>query len=148
MKTKLKLVSLGTSGAAVTNLLGGHVSSIVSNPAEMIDLLKIGKIRLLCVFTDQRSPEFPDVPTAKELGYNLVFYSFRGVVMAKNVPDNAVQYWEGIFRKACETDQWKKSLKDLSIQPLFMDRKQFAAYYVEQYNTAKENLGEMNLLKK
>jgi tripartite-type tricarboxylate transporter receptor subunit TctC len=45
-----------------------------------------GKMRMLAVATEQRLPQFPDVPTFRELGYNWVDGAYRGIGVPKSTP--------------------------------------------------------------
>ena len=67
--TNIRFVTFASGGETTTNLLGGHVDLICGNTVTASrSHLKAGKIRALAVFTPNRLPEFPDVPTTKEKG--------------------------------------------------------------------------------
>jgi tripartite-type tricarboxylate transporter receptor subunit TctC len=53
---------------AVTDMLGGQLSGVITGPELMRAHVPTGKVRVLAIGADQRSPLFPDVPTLKELG--------------------------------------------------------------------------------
>ena len=57
----------------LTSLLNGSVQSIGANPAELMELQKSGRIRILAVASPHRSPLLPDVPILKEAGIMLSF---------------------------------------------------------------------------
>lgn len=59
-------------GQAVSDLLAGQVQLAVLGIAPMLPYHKTGRIRILAVTTAERSPALPDVPTLKELGYDVV----------------------------------------------------------------------------
>ena len=52
--------------------------------------MRAGKARALACFGAQRAPALPDVPTMKELGYNIEFYLWVGMFAPKGTPANAV----------------------------------------------------------
>lgn len=60
-------------GPVVPALLSGEVDMTL-DPFNSVALIKAGKIRPLAVLSDQRNPEFPDVPTLAELGYKDIRY--------------------------------------------------------------------------
>lgn len=66
------------AGPAVTAAAGGHSDAVGSGYSEAYTLLSGNKLRPLVAFTDTQSSLYPDVPTAKELGYVLVVYLWRG----------------------------------------------------------------------
>jgi tripartite-type tricarboxylate transporter receptor subunit TctC len=76
------------SGDAMTALLGGHVdmASILGSAGHVTG----GTVRAVAICTDKRRPDFPDVPTLKELGYNVVRPSIVGFAVPKGTPKEVV----------------------------------------------------------
>ena len=56
------------AGPAISDLLGGQVNLMFSNPTSTVPHVRSGKLRALAVMDEKRNPALPDVPTAKELG--------------------------------------------------------------------------------
>lgn len=69
---KLLHVPYRGGGQAVNDLLAGQVQLAVLGIAPLIPYQKAGRIRILAVTTAERSPALPDVPTLKELGFDVV----------------------------------------------------------------------------
>ncbi|MBL7250508.1 tripartite tricarboxylate transporter substrate binding protein [Alloalcanivorax sp. C16-2] len=61
-------------------LMGGHISASSMGLAEAAGNVKSGGIRVLAVMAEQRSDLLPEVPTARELGYDVVGGSYRGMI--------------------------------------------------------------------
>lgn len=81
----------GSAGAA-TDLMGGRVQATVAALQTMAPFVKSGKLQMLAVFSDERSPAFPDVPTMKELGHpTLVVDTWYGLLAPAGTPPEAVQ---------------------------------------------------------
>lgn len=80
-------VPFGGTGQSKISLMGGHVDMIfashtaVPNPAA-----EKTPLRILAQFMDERAPMLPDVPTAKEQGFDVVVPSDRGLAVHKDVP--------------------------------------------------------------
>jgi tripartite-type tricarboxylate transporter receptor subunit TctC len=72
------------TGDLVSSVLGGHVSAAMSYSTLAIQ--QKGKMRMLAVATEKRLPQFPDVPTFKELGMNWVDGAYRGIAVPKSTP--------------------------------------------------------------
>jgi tripartite-type tricarboxylate transporter receptor subunit TctC len=72
------------TGDMISSILGNHVSAAMSYSTLAIQ--QKGKMRMLAVATDKRLPQFPDVPTFKELGYNWVDGAYRGIGVPKSTP--------------------------------------------------------------
>lgn len=80
----------GSSGAA-TDLIGGHVQATVAALQTMAPFVKAGKLRMLAVLSDERSPAFPDVPTAKEAGLpNMTVDTWYGAMAPAGTPAEIV----------------------------------------------------------
>ena len=81
---KTTYVPFKGTGAAVTALLGKQVTAewgYTTVPA------KYETTRLLAVAMEKRHPKFPDVPTFKELGFDLVSGAYRGIAVPKSTPE-------------------------------------------------------------
>lgn len=68
-KIRFQYVPFQGSGPTTTGLLGGHVMAASCTLAPLIPHVKAGTARLLVILGKERLPQFPDVPTADELGY-------------------------------------------------------------------------------
>ena len=75
------------TGELVTAVIGKHVTGAMSYVP--VALQQKGRMRMLAVALDKRHPEFPDVPTFKELGYKWVDGAYRGVAVPKSTPLDA-----------------------------------------------------------
>ncbi len=72
------------TGDMIASILGGHVSAAMSYSTLAIQ--QKGKMRMLAVATEKRLPQFPDVPTFRELGLNWVDGAYRGIGVPKSTP--------------------------------------------------------------
>ena len=72
------------AGGAITDLVGGHVQAMISALQTVAPHVQSGKLRMLAVMSGERSPAFPEVPTAKEQG----------------LPELEVETWYGLFAPA------------------------------------------------
>ncbi len=81
---KTTYVAFKGTGAAVTAILGGQVTGewgYTTVPRQY------EKTRMLAVAMDERHPAFPDVPTFKELGFDLVGGAYRGIAVPDSTPE-------------------------------------------------------------
>ena len=77
----------------LTTLLGGHVDAAWANPSECIEQYKAGQVRILAVADTKRIADFPDVPTFKEAGVDMVSYNWRGIGGPPKLPKAVIDYW-------------------------------------------------------
>lgn len=108
---KTTYVAFKGTGKAVAALLGNQVKAEWGYTS--VGAKHEGKVRLLAVAMEERHPKFPDVPTFKELGFDLVSGAYRGIAVPKSTPEaTRVQLSEMIaeinadpeFRKRMEND--------------------------------------------
>jgi tripartite-type tricarboxylate transporter receptor subunit TctC len=84
LKVKTTYVPYKGTGEMISSILGAHVSAAMTYSTLAIQ--QKGKMRMLAVATEQRLPQFPDVPTFRELGYNWVDGAYRGIGVPKSTP--------------------------------------------------------------
>ena len=84
MKIKTTYVPFKGTGDLIASVLGNHVSATMSYSTLAIQ--QKGKMRMLAVATEKRLPQFPDVPTFRELGLNWVDGAYRGIGVPKSTP--------------------------------------------------------------
>ncbi len=82
MKIKTTYVPFKGTGDLIASVLGNHVSATMSYSTLAIQ--QKGKMRMLAVATEKRLPQFPDVPTFRELGLNWVDGAYRGIGVPKS----------------------------------------------------------------
>jgi tripartite-type tricarboxylate transporter receptor subunit TctC len=73
---KFDIVDAGTTPEKITALLSGNIDVMGTNYATGKDYVKNGDFKPLGLLSTERNPAFPDVPTFKELGYDIVFDKF------------------------------------------------------------------------
>jgi tripartite-type tricarboxylate transporter receptor subunit TctC len=81
---KTTYVPFKGTGDMLASILGSHVSAAMSYSTLAIQ--QKGKMRMLAVATEKRLPQFPDVPTFRELGLNWVDGAYRGIGVPKSTP--------------------------------------------------------------
>lgn len=91
---------------AALALLGGHIDVAVMTPSSGLAQVKNGDIRLLGISSAQRDAYFPDVPTFKEAGYDVVESIWRGVMVKAGTPKNIVDTLTSTMEKLKKTDEW------------------------------------------
>jgi tripartite-type tricarboxylate transporter receptor subunit TctC len=118
----MQLVHVPYKGGAECNtaLLGGHVDS-VSDSTSWGPLVDAGKFRLLTVYTASRSARYPQVPTLKELGFDMVFPSPLEIMGPKALPQPIVQKVLDSFKKALDDSEYQAVLKKYDMATTFLN---------------------------
>jgi len=97
---------------ATMAILGGHIEVMVT-PTDFKAFVRPGQLRFLSSFGQSRLPSYPDVPTWKELGYNIEMIHPAGWVGPKGLPKPVVDKLHGTFKEAIEKPEFKKLMKDI-----------------------------------
>jgi tripartite-type tricarboxylate transporter receptor subunit TctC len=116
-------------GTVAKNLIGNQVQSTVNNPSEQLGFYQAGKSRPLAAFTPERLAVFPDVPTFRELGQDLVYYMQRSVVAPPGIPAEVQAYYEDVFNKVNESAEWKKYTDEKAMNRGFLTGDALMAYF-------------------
>ncbi|QEN08511.1 tripartite tricarboxylate transporter substrate binding protein [Oceanispirochaeta crateris] len=101
-----------STGEALTQLLGGHIDMAIAKPAASFDLVSSGELRPMVTASSSRFSGPFDAPTFVELGYDIEFQIFRGVVGPADMPEEAVAYWSDALSKVAKTEAWKTNYID------------------------------------
>jgi putative tricarboxylic transport membrane protein len=99
---ELTRVPFDGSQESLSALLGGHVDLLHEEPGVVMAMIEAKKIRPVVVFTETRLEQFPDVPTSKELGWEVTLGRWRGIVTPHGTPQEAIQVLHDSFKKAME----------------------------------------------
>lgn len=127
----LRMRHLPTTGGApaMTAVLGGHAAMWASPPAIASPHLKAGKIRALATWGATRLAAFPDIPTMKELGYDIEYYLWAGLFAPKNVPANVVNALREATRLAVQDGEFKTAMEKIQTPIAYQDADEFRAWW-------------------
>ncbi len=143
---KLTYVPFTGSGAAVPALLGKHVTALMTYSTMAVRYK--GQFRPLAIMADERMPILADVPTFKELGFNLVEGAYRGVAAPPGTPDDIVQKIADIFAKVMKDPGVVKKMDQNGFKIEHMGPKAATDFVKKKMVEYKELLTEMGLIKK
>jgi putative tricarboxylic transport membrane protein len=143
-KFKTTWVPYQGGGPALTAVAGGHVDVTATNPGNVKPFIASGKVRVLAVSSDSRLEDFPDVPTYKERGWNVVRYQWRGVMVKAGTPRPVVDRLAAAIQKAQQTAEWKSYLRQVVQLDGFQGPEAFRAQLaqdMQEMEAVKKKLG-------
>jgi tripartite-type tricarboxylate transporter receptor subunit TctC len=126
---QMKHLPTAGGGPALTAILGNNSQVLVSSIAASNAQMKAGKLRPLACFGAQRAPALPEVPTMKELGYDVEFYLWVGLFAPKGTPAAVISTLREASRKAVATDQFRNAMKNLGQDVAYLDQPEFKAFW-------------------
>src|SRR5690349_21317830 len=113
-KIKTTWVPYQGGGPALTAVAGGHVDVVATNPGNVKPFIQSGKVRVLAVSSDRRLEDFPDVPTYKERGWDVVRYQWRGMMSKSGTPKPVIDRLVAAIQKAQQSPEWKNYLRPVT----------------------------------
>ncbi len=127
----LKLRHLPTSGGgpAIVAILGNNAQVTTQSVSATLPHIKGGKLRPLATFGAKRSPQLPDVPTLKELGYDVEYYLWVGIFAPKGVAPAIVTTLRSAIGKSVQTDQFKAALANAGQELDYLDGPDFQKFW-------------------
>jgi putative tricarboxylic transport membrane protein len=125
---RFKYVSFKSGADAMTAVLGNHVHLTTENVSEVYSAVEAKKLRILAVPAERRLPGLPDVPTLKELGYNIHVGGGRGFAMPAGVPKEAAATMEAALERAYKSAQWQEYAARNMYENTYMGSAAFSQY--------------------
>jgi putative tricarboxylic transport membrane protein len=148
-KVDLTYVPFKSGGEVMTNLLGGHVDAAWANPNECIGQLEGGQVRALAVAAEQRLKLLSQVPTMRELGFNVISTQWRAVGARGDLPKAIADFWVGVLDKVRKNDEWRKGYLEKSVlEDGWLTGDAFLQFVMEEYENSKAVFAELGMLKK
>jgi len=145
---KMRYVPFKSGGECITALLGGHVNMIWANPPEFVPQYEAKMVRPVAVAKATRMTDFADVPTLKEIGHDVTYFFYRGIMAAQDIPAETAAFYENMFKRMAESSSWKDNyLKKYSLSPSWMGSKEFAKVVAQNEEESKDVLKDLGLLK-
>lgn len=116
---KLHYVQVGGGAKRFPSVAGKHTDVAIFAVSEFIQWKDAG-LKPLVIFSDERMPELPDVPTAKEMGIDLVANGMRIWIAPKGIPEDAKTKLTTLLKTAVESPEGKQAFIDAGFRPVFI----------------------------
>ena len=126
---KMKHRPTNGGGPALTAILGNNSQVLTSSIAAASGQMKAGKLRALACYGAKRAASAPDVPTLKELGYDVEFSLWVGVFAPKGTPTPVINVLRENIKKVANGDQFKTAIKNIGDEVDYLDSPDFAKFW-------------------
>lgn len=133
------------TGDLVGSLLGGHVSAAMSY--NTLAMQQKEKARMLAVATEKRLPQFPDVPTFKELGFNWVDGGYRGVAVPKGASEAVRRQVSNLFAQLNADPEMRKRKIAAGFELVDIGYEQMGAFLKERTAAYQDDAKRLGLIK-
>ncbi len=142
---KTTYVPFKGTGDLVASLLGGHVSMAMSYVT--LAIAQKSKTRMLAIATEKRHPQYPDVPTFKELGIDWVDGAYRGIALPKSATAEMRKQVSDICLDINKDADFQKRMADGGFELVDIGVDKMAAFMAERAKVYTEAAKRMGLLK-
>jgi len=123
----------GAAGAVV-DLAAGHLPAISSTLTTAGAQIRAGKVRALAISSTARLPDYPDVPTFRELGFpDLVAVTWFSISGPAGVPQEIVTRLNSEVRRALQAPESREKLRPEGIEPGTLNPKEFTDFVAAEY---------------
>ena len=130
---------------AVIALLGNNIEAVTVSPSEVMNNVAAGDLKVLCVMGEDRSSVVPDVPTARELGYDLAIQAWGGFGVPKDTPQAVIDILEKAFETAVNADTLKRVLADRGYEHAYLNASDMDAYAAQQLAYFSKLIAELGI---
>jgi tripartite-type tricarboxylate transporter receptor subunit TctC len=132
---------------AAAALLGKHIDVAVMTPSSALAQVQGGEIRLLAISTATRDPYFPNVPTFREQGFDVVESIWRGVMVKKGTPQAAIDVLAGAIDRVQATPAWQQFMKTNLQTPMRQNADEMQALVRQEVTSRREFLKSIGVVK-
>jgi tripartite-type tricarboxylate transporter receptor subunit TctC len=126
---KVRHLPTNGGGPAITAALGNNAQLTTQSTSATLQHIKAGKLRPLASFGATRSKVLPDVPTFKELGYDVEYYLWVGMFAPKGTPPAIVTTLRAAIGKAAQSDQFTAALANAGQELAYLDGPDFQKFW-------------------
>jgi tripartite-type tricarboxylate transporter receptor subunit TctC len=143
---KSNAVHYDGSAPLTAAVLGGHVDVYAGNIGDTKVSADEGRMRVLAVATEERVPEFPDTPTLRELGVDVVASSSRGVSFPAGTPVEYADRMAAAIAAASQEPGYLAKMAEQGLSVRVITRDDYAAFQAQRMEFVRgllEELGEL-----
>jgi len=120
------IVTYDGGGELALNVLNGTLDIGVGEAIELEGQIEAAQLRVLAVFSAERSKQFPAVPTAREAGYDVVVQKFRGIAGPKGLPEEVISAWERGVQRLLANPEYRR--RSAALVPAFMPHAEYVRF--------------------
>ena len=147
-KLGIELLHVPYKGSAdlMQSILGGNIMAAADSTG-FAPQVEAGKLRVLNTWGAERLAKFPDAPTLKELGLDLVQNSPFGIAAPRDTPPAVVKRLHDAFKQAMEMQSYKTALAKYDMQPMYMSSASYLKFAQDTFKREKALVEKLGLLK-
>lgn len=134
-------------GSSIPAALGGEIDVLVTTPPPAAAFVKSGDLVPLAIASEERIEIFPDTPTLREEGFDVVGGAIFGLLAPVGTPDNVRAYLDDCFRQGLESDEYQAFLTQQGGSQFYLGPDDFQSFLADEHVRYGEILTSLGLAK-
>ena len=145
---KIRMVHYNGCGESIPAVMGGHIEVTTCDLGEAGPFVESGDVRVLAALGEKRPlPPFQDVPTAKEQGFDVLGYNWRGFYVGGDVSDADYNKWSEKLDTLYKSKEWTDTAQAAGLQPIWMSGQEFEGFVRKSVEDMTALSKEVGILK-
>jgi tripartite-type tricarboxylate transporter receptor subunit TctC len=137
----------GGTGMALAQVAGGHMDLTVAFLPSAKPQIDAGNVRFLAVIGDERAPGYENIPTLKDIGYDITWESSGFIVGPPKMPKEVVDKLTKAFEVAANDPEYQKFLTDRFTTPFYIPPDKIIPYLDAKRTVLRDIMGKAGILK-
>jgi tripartite-type tricarboxylate transporter receptor subunit TctC len=129
---------------ALQDLLGGQLDALADS-SSWAPHVKSGKLRLLATWGEKRTNDFPQVPTLRELGYDVVVDAPNGIAAPKGIPPAVEARLRAAMKAATASPEFTAACAQIDSPVMYQDAPDYAKYVAATYRKETQLIDRLKL---
>lgn len=144
--TDWKFLSFEEVGQRIAALLNGDADMMFGSAQDFSSQVEAGKLKVIATISPNPSPVFPDAPTTQDEGFESELVAqVRGIMGPPEMPQEAIEYYQGVFEETLQTDAWKEYAEKNGLVTELRLGEEWGDFLVEQNEKVKDALETADL---
>ncbi|MDR1932334.1 MAG: tripartite tricarboxylate transporter substrate binding protein [Spirochaetales bacterium] len=142
----VKHVPFEGAAPAVTALAGGHIQAVSVSLAEVKSQLDAGNVKCLGIMDTKRSALYPNIPTFIDQGYNITYFTWRGLALPKGIDPAIRETLTKAFTAAMQDPEFVEQAKKMNLDLAFLPPAEFNAFLKENFDAVTKTMKAIGLV--
>ena len=135
---KFNVVKIKGGNNCILAMLGGDVDITINYPNELLGQAEAGALKVVAQCGEERNNYFPDTPTLKEMGLDIILSGLKAWVLPKDVSDAVYEGWCSIFRRTMEDEKTREIFDSVGVTYALLQGEEMESFLDEVYETQLE----------
>jgi len=142
---KINYIAFDNGGKAMLEVISGRAAAFTGYTSEVLGQLQAGKVRVLAVLSNKRVSVLGNVPTAKELGYDVIGGNWRAFYAPAGISGATYASWVAAVMAVAYSDEWVELREKNGLAEFTSFGKDFDDFVTEQIKAVAEISKELGI---